>query len=242
MTGSVTPLAFQYGGAGLAVVLAIIACQPVYAKLIWRDIGRARRRGEISGFSQRHPNGASSAWPRLTTLDALVLLVLAFAAIIFALTPALPVALLLGVGAVLIVLAVLDFRYFWLPDRLTLPFGLAGVLAAFPDPDRLMEAGLGAAIAGASFYAIQRGFKALRGVEGMGSGDVKFLAALGAWVGASALPWLVLTACLTALGTALPVAMAGRERQGPMRVPFGLHLALAGWLVICLKYSALNPF
>ena len=240
--GDLTPWAFHFAGAGLAMVLALIACQPIYARLIWRDIGRARRRGRISGLSRRQPSSATSAWQRPTTLDALVLLVLAFAAIAFALKPTLPVAILWGAAAVLIVLAVLDLRYFWLPDRLTLPLGVAGFLASLPGPDLMLDSGLGAAIAGASFYGIQRGFKALRGIDGLGSGDIKLLAALGAWTGAYALPWLVLAASVTALIMALPVAMAAPQGRQPTRIPFGLHLALAGWLCICLKYSSLNPF
>lgn len=120
-----------------------------------------------------------------------------------------------------------------LPDRLTLPLaGLGLALAAVrtrgvPLPE---IAGLVGGVA--AFWAFGTGFHLLRGVEGLGLGDAKLLGAAGAWLGWTALPWLVLIAAMGALA----VAWARGTGRGEA-VAFGPWLAAAfaalwtAWLV-----------
>jgi leader peptidase (prepilin peptidase)/N-methyltransferase len=130
---------------------------------------------------------------------------------------------LLGWG--LLALLALDAEHFWLPDALTLPLlGLGLLLAPFPVEQRL----LGAVLGGGSMLAVMLGFRALRGKDGMGLGDVKLTAALGAWLSPALLPPLILVAALLGL---LLAGLAWRRQGGggQMRLPFGACLAAAGF-------------
>ena len=136
----------------------------------------------------------------------------------------------LAFGWTLLALAAIDARHFLLPDKLTLPLLLAGLtVAALGDQHRLVDAGIGAAL-GYVFLACTAGvYRRARGREGLGLGDAKLFAALGAWVGWQGLPGTLLIACLTALVAAL---IAGRGRPvATMPIPFGPWLALGGWIV-----------
>jgi leader peptidase (prepilin peptidase)/N-methyltransferase len=135
---------------------------------------------------------------------------------------------LLGWG--LLALLALDAEHFWLPDALTLPLlGLGLLLSPFPLEQRL----LGAALGGGSMLAVMLGFRALRGKDGMGLGDVKLTAALGAWLSPALLPPLILLAAL--LGLVLAALSWRRRASGEaLRLPFGACLAAAGfplWLM-----------
>lgn len=121
-------------------------------------------------------------------------------------------------------LAVVDRATFRLPDRLTLPLigvGLVwsgAMLGGWP-----WTALFGAAIGYALFAAIGWGFFRWRGVEDLGLGDAKLLAAGGAWTGVETLPWIVLLATLGALVAALSTG-AGR----------GVRIAFEPWLALAI--------
>jgi leader peptidase (prepilin peptidase)/N-methyltransferase len=157
-------------------------------------------------------------------------------------TYALPGALILG--WTLIAMSIVDARTFILPDCLTLPLIVVGVfhstwLGTPPAADMqgyLVEAAwsLIAAAAGFFFMAlIARTFRQLRGIEGLGMGDAKLLAAAGAWLGLAALPSIILLGAVTALATTLLVHRMLRAGQplGTTPIPFGPYLAGATWLV-----------
>jgi leader peptidase (prepilin peptidase)/N-methyltransferase len=97
----------------------------------------------------------------------------------------------------------------------------------------IADAVLGAAMGYLSLWTIYWLFKLLRNKEGLGYGDFKLTAAVGAWLGWQALPSVVLVAALTALCSAAVLLLAGRLRiEQPM--PFGPFLAFAGFLTMCL--------
>lgn len=130
-------------------------------------------------------------------------------------------------------LAAIDLRSQLLPDRLTLTLlwlGLLsnalGLLPQLP----LSEAVFGAVAGYCVLFLLSRGYRLLRGKEGLGLGDAKLLAALGAWLGVFWLPSLVMIASMVAL-TALVAArlLSGRSLRQPL--PFGPALALAGWVL-----------
>jgi leader peptidase (prepilin peptidase) / N-methyltransferase len=132
----------------------------------------------------------------------------------------------------LLTLGWIDARSWLLPDPLTLPLILAGLAAAAAfDPEQLTGRALGAALGYLSLLATAALYRVLRGREGLGRGDAKLLAASGAWVGAAALPQVILFAALSAL------VIAGCLRLGGVRLgiysalPFGPLIALATWLV-----------
>lgn len=135
-------------------------------------------------------------------------------------------------GWLLLTLAVLDWRHFWLPDALTLPLAFLGLTAGLWTTDiPLADRIIGAAIGYGGLLAIALGYRAIRGREGLGLGDAKLLGALGAWLGWQALPFILLIASVAGLAVML---VTGRARDKTARVPLGTFLALAacpGWLI-----------
>jgi leader peptidase (prepilin peptidase)/N-methyltransferase len=136
-------------------------------------------------------------------------------------------------GWALVLLALIDARHLWLPDAITLPlagFGLAAVLA-LPFPG-IGERALGLVLGWAALEALRRGYRLLRHREGMGGGDPKLLGAIGAWLGASALPMVVLGGALIGIAWTLIQAARGRPAGGTTPIPLGTMLALAalGWV------------
>jgi len=130
------------------------------------------------------------------------------------------------VCAVLLVLALIDARCGLLPDALTLPLLWAGLLMAWAGSGVSLHDAVAAAAAG---YVLLRGmdmlFQACRGHAGMGGGDMKLMAALGAWLGWAALPGVLLVACVAATA----FAILGRTPDAWRRsLAFGPFLALAG--------------
>lgn len=130
----------------------------------------------------------------------------------------------------LIALAGIDVRTQLLPDQITLPLLWLGLLIALvPMFIDAPSAIIGAAIGYLSLWLVYWGFKLLTGKEGMGYGDFKLLAALGAWMGPWALlPIVLLSSLIGAIVGGTLLAVQGRDRATP--IPFGPFLASAGWV------------
>ena len=137
----------------------------------------------------------------------------------------------------LIALTFIDFDTQLLPDNITLPLMWAGLLislahasgTALPvDPRSSI---VGAAAGYLSLWSVYWFFKLLTGKEGMGYGDFKLFAALGAWLGWQMLPLIILLSAFTGavVGIVLIVAR-GRDKNIP--IPFGPYLAAAGWIAL----------
>ncbi|RPH29609.1 prepilin peptidase [Buttiauxella warmboldiae] len=128
----------------------------------------------------------------------------------------------------LLALAVLDFRFYFLPDSLTLPLLWAGLIwHSLMMPEQLDDALYGAVTAYLAFRALNIIWFALRGYDGIGRGDAKLLAALGAWLGWQSLPMICLIAGVTGIvGFVIFYGVRCASRQP---LPFGVPLALAGW-------------
>jgi leader peptidase (prepilin peptidase)/N-methyltransferase len=138
----------------------------------------------------------------------------------------------LGLTAVLIAAAGIDARTTLLPDQLTLPLLWLGLVANYFGLFTDLESAVLGAIGGyLSLWLVYHAFRLATGKEGMGYGDFKLLAALGAWLGWQALPMILLLASLVGalVGIAL-ILLRGRDRNIP--IPFGPYLAAAGWLVL----------
>jgi leader peptidase (prepilin peptidase)/N-methyltransferase len=138
----------------------------------------------------------------------------------------------------LVALTGIDVDHQLLPDTITLPLLWAGLLAAVifgPGSQALpvsaRDAILGAAAGYLSLWSVFQVFRLVTGKEGMGYGDFKLFAALGAWLGWKLLPLVIVLAAATGatLGI-LMIVLRGRDRAAPM--PFGPYLAAAGWLAM----------
>ncbi|HEX4157009.1 MAG TPA: A24 family peptidase [Rhizomicrobium sp.] len=135
-------------------------------------------------------------------------------------------------GWMLLVLAVIDWRVLLLPDVITLPLLVTGLAAtALFDRERLVDHMIGAFAGFALFALAAFAYRVLRGREGLGFGDAKLLAGIGAWVSWTGLPTVVLWGSILGLVFALARAAAGRRLQFSDRLPFGTFLAAGGWLV-----------
>jgi leader peptidase (prepilin peptidase) / N-methyltransferase len=135
-------------------------------------------------------------------------------------------------GSSLLALGWIDWKTFRLPDALTLPLIALGLLAAWLDSMEALIAGAIGAVAGyAALVGVNLCYRRLRGRDGLGRGDAKLLAAGGAWLGWSALPWVVLLAALLGLLLALLQRLRGERLTAETAVPFGPALALAIWLI-----------
>jgi leader peptidase (prepilin peptidase)/N-methyltransferase len=149
----------------------------------------------------------------------------------------------------LIALTGIDIDHQLLPDNITLPLMWAGLVAAvaigsglgaaLPVPPK--DAVIGAAAGYVSLWLVFHAFRLVTGKEGMGYGDFKLFAALGAWLGWKLLPLvLILSAATGAVLGILMIALRGRDRSTPM--PFGPYLAAAGWLAMMYGDSLVNGY
>ena len=131
----------------------------------------------------------------------------------------------------LVALSGIDLRTQLLPDSLTLPLMWLGLIASLDNLYMPAKPALLGAIAGyVSLWSVWWLFKQVTGKEGMGHGDFKLLAALGAWVGlAGVLPIILLSSVVGAVVGSIWLAAKGRDRATP--IPFGPYLAVAGWIV-----------
>lgn len=130
----------------------------------------------------------------------------------------------------LICLTMIDVDHYLLPDSITLPLMWLGVFANLFGTYTTLDSSVIGAIAGyLSLWLVYWGFKLATGKEGMGYGDFKLLAALGAWMGWEYLPLIILLS--SAVGALLGVGaivLLGRDRAKPL--PFGPYLAVAGFI------------
>jgi leader peptidase (prepilin peptidase)/N-methyltransferase len=135
-------------------------------------------------------------------------------------------------GWALLTLAAIDFRDGILPDVLTLPLIVCGLVATyFLAPWQMLDSAIGA-VAGFAFFAVVRWlYRRLRGREGLGLGDAKLLAAAGAWVTWNGLPSVVLIGAAAGLAVALIMLRRGERLALDQRLPFGPALCLGAWLV-----------
>ncbi|ROR29699.1 prepilin peptidase [Inmirania thermothiophila] len=132
----------------------------------------------------------------------------------------------------LLALAFIDLEHQILPDPLTLPLLWFGLLLAtggvFVD---LQSAVLGAVAGYLSLWLVYHLFRLATGKEGMGYGDFKLLAMLGAWLGWQMLPLIILLSSVVGAAAGIALMALGRHARGtPM--PFGPFLAAAGWIAL----------
>ena len=172
--------------------------------------------------------GISARYPLVELLTGILSAAVAWK---FGYTPQMGAALVLT--WFLIALTFIDFDTQLLPDALTLPLlwlGLtASVLGYTPIEPR--NAIMGALAGYLSLWSVYHLFRLATGKEGMGYGDFKLLAALGAWLGwQMLLPIILLSAAVGAVTGIALILLRGRDRNIP--IPFGPFLAAAGWIAL----------
>lgn len=128
----------------------------------------------------------------------------------------------------LIALTMIDIDHQLLPDSITLPLLWLGLLVNIGGVYTSLDSAVIGAIAGyLSLWSVYWLFKLATGKEGMGFGDFKLLAALGAWMGWTYLPLIIILSSLVGAAIGIgSILLAGRDKAKPM--PFGPYLAIAG--------------
>lgn len=139
-------------------------------------------------------------------------------------------------GWLLLLLAAIDAREYWLPDPITALLVAAGLAAGLAGvPPSLADRLIGGAAGFAALWLVAFGYRRLRGREGLGGGDPKLFGAIGLWLGWQMLPMVLLGAALVGLAVAALAAMRGRDIGWASALPFGTFLAIAAypaWLVM----------
>ena len=176
----------------------------------------------------RHCRAPISVRYPLIELTSALLLVAALA--VFGVTAtALAYTLLLWM---LLMLSAIDIDHMLLPDQLTLPLLWLGLLGAVTILPISPTSAIIGAVAGYMFlWSLYWLFKLLTGKEGLGYGDFKLLAALGAWLGWQLLPLIILLASLTGAVVGISMMAFGNKSKGTP-IPFGPFLALGGVLAL----------
>jgi leader peptidase (prepilin peptidase)/N-methyltransferase len=134
-------------------------------------------------------------------------------------------------------LAVIDLRRGLIPDGLNLAIAGLGLMQAFvtDGATSAIEAAAEGLAAGAIFWLLRRLYFMLRKIDGLGLGDVKFLAAAAIWIGLAGLPTLILIAAISALAAAGGLQLAGQPMTRQTSLPFGPFLALGLLLTIPIE-------
>ncbi len=213
---------------GEDVVAARSACRDCKRVLGWRELVPV-----LSYLAQRgRCAGCGAAIPVVLPLVEGGAVICAVAVVFWAQSD---VQMVLGAVYLWLLLALLatDAQHFRLPDVLTGLVFLVGMALAWEDPARgLLDGVIGAALASAAFWAIRRGYFLVRRREGLGLGDVKLMAGIGAGVGAMQVPLVVLIAAVGALVWAgVRAGVTGQSLNGQVAAPFGAFLCLGAGVV-----------
>lgn len=137
-------------------------------------------------------------------------------------------------GGILIVASFIDFEHYILPDFLTLPGAALAFLGAVFVMDMPWQTSLiGAAVGAGTFRLLQLAYRRFRGMEGLGTGDVKLMLLLGALAGWKGLPVVITWGAMSALVASL-IYMARARGEDRLRVmiPFGPFLSFGGMLYV----------
>ncbi len=136
----------------------------------------------------------------------------------------------------------IDIGHKLLPDNITLPLLWLGILLALGDVFVSLEASvIGAAAGYLSLWGVFMLFKLATGKEGMGFGDFKLLAALGAWTGWEMLLVIVLASSVVGAAVGITMILLKRNERGT-QIPFGPYLAAAGWITLLWGESLLRSY
>lgn len=174
------------------------------------------------------PDCGAGISPRYPIVEALTGVVSVYLGVQFGVSVLLVGALFLSWA--LIALAVIDIDTQLLPDDITLPLLWLGLLFNLVTGSvPLADAVIGAVAGYLLLWSLYWAFRLLTGKEGMGYGDFKLLAALGAWLGWQSLPMIILLSSLVGAIVGIGLILATR-RGRDVPIPYGPYLAAAGWI------------
>lgn len=140
-------------------------------------------------------------------------------------------ALNVALVTVLAAICAIDARFGIIPDTLVGVLAVCGLIAVrLLDTDEIVHRLAEVVIVAAAILGFRTIYRWIRGYDGLGLGDVKFLAAATIWIGLRSLPALLLIAVVSALASAFLLRSVRYEVDGRHAIPFGPHLAIGLWL------------
>jgi leader peptidase (prepilin peptidase)/N-methyltransferase len=181
----------------------------------------------LGGKCSSCKSGISFRYPLVESLTAIL-----FVVTIWHFGPNLQGLTALVLTAFLVAMAGIDIDHQLLPDNMTIPLMWGGILISFWSIHTDLASSVTGAIGGyLVLWTVYHLFRLLTGKEGMGYGDFKLLAALGAWMGWQMLPLVVLLSSVVGAVVGLVLMGTGRlQKDKPM--PFGPFIAAAGWIAL----------
>lgn len=142
--------------------------------------------------------------------------------------------------AALLVIIVIDIHHQIIPDVISLPGIILGVLFSFVNPIVTWQSSLiGLLVGGGVLYAVAFTYFLLRKIDGLGGGDIKLLAMIGAWLGWQSLPFVIFTSSLSGSIVGL-IAMYYQRKGGQTRIPFGPFLSLSAIIYTFYSENIIN--
>ncbi len=145
-------------------------------------------------------------------------------------------------GWALFALFLFDVEQFWLPNKITVPLGAVGLALGLGD---MQDRVIGLAAGFLSLTAIRLAYFLVRKREGMGGGDPKLFAAVGAWLGWQVLPFVLIMASMIGLAVVGFRAVTGKPISGDVALPFGALMAVAAfvmWLLSIALGGSYSPY
>lgn len=144
--------------------------------------------------------------------------------------------------AALLVIIVIDIHHQIIPDVISLPGIIAGLLFSFFSTTLTWQSSLiGIAVGGGVLYTIALAYFLIRKIDGMGGGDIKLLAMIGAWLGWQSLPFVIFASSLSGTIVGL-IAMGYQKKGGRTRIPFGPFLSITALIFIFSSEKILYYF
>jgi leader peptidase (prepilin peptidase)/N-methyltransferase len=220
---------------GQSIVLPPSHCPDCGHRLSWWELlpilGYVLARGRCVGCGGR----ISIGYPLLEIVSAAWA---ALAALKYGPTPLFLV--LMAVGGLFIVASAIDLRTFLLPNRLTYPAAVLGVVAGWLTPGVGLQLAAYGAVGGyVVFWLLAVGYRSLRGVEGLGGGDVKLMLSIGGMCGAVGLPMAILMGSVAALACSPAFLWGGKGKKSAIPIPFGPFLCFGAMAQALLGLGAM---
>lgn len=215
---------------GSSVVFPPSHCPKCQKRLVWWEliplISYMMLRGKCSGCKEH----ISFRYPLVETISLVwtLLIVCRFGV-------GIETFIYLIFGGMLLVISFIDFELFIVPDCISLPGIALGIMASALLADRaVVDALIGAVAGGGVFVVIIYVYKWIRGIDGMGLGDVKLLAMIGAFLGWQALPLVILASSVFALFGAIFYVLKSPDHGsiGQLPIPFGPFLSLGAMFTL----------
>lgn len=225
----------EYAPLLMGALLLLLPALPPLRADVAKLMRKAFPRSVCQRVGMRAAGDMQPGVPRFTVLDAGLIIGSAMATLSVLAAPT-HLSVALGLGVALLLLIMFDLRYRQLPNELKLPLAAVGVAGADLVGPGLAQSIIGLVGSGGALCLLAAIFWQMRGVEGIGRGDIKLVAAMGAWLGPLGAAHAIAAAAIAALVFEVATQLYRHGRvEGQRRIPFGAYLAGSFWVGWCFS-------